>query len=71
MKFTIGHFYKDRDNPPVPEAVKVGDWWEVEITDLIDFASKHGAIRVHPPGFAPYKEGWFVWVTDGNSFSQR
>lgn len=78
MKCRIGHFYNGGDKPPVPEAVRVDDpsngkfWWEVEIDDLFEFAKKHGALRIHPPGFFPHREGWFVWVTSADgAFSQR
>jgi hypothetical protein len=69
MKYKIGHYYGKQ--PPVPEAhvVEPGDdkhmpLYEVEIDDLNAFVEKHGPIILSPPGSTPYRDGWWIWVTD-------
>ena len=62
MRYRIGHYYGKE--PPIPEAIKVGDVYEVEIDDLNAFVEKHGPIILSPPGKSPYKDGWWIWVTD-------
>jgi len=79
MKALVLHFYGGNDNPPCDGAVMIkprGEYapeWEVEINDLAGWIAKHnGNVIVSPPGCSPYKDRWFIWVTDSsNQFKQK
>lgn len=47
--------------------------YEVEIDDLHAFATKHGQIKLVPPGGkgrGSQAEQWFIWVTTNNRWYQ-
>ena len=44
MNCRIAHWRGKK--PPIPEATKVDEHWEIEVDDLFEFAEKHGIATI-------------------------
>ena len=72
MRCRIANF-RTPQKQPVPEAVSVGVYWEIDIDNLFDFAAKYKVmVQLRSPGMGPpAAEGnWFLWISK-DGFGQR
>jgi len=80
MKYRIAHFRKNRKELPTEDAFLDANrssdddpCFYINIKDLDELnylAKKYGKLMICPPGTGPFKEEWFIWVSD-SGFSQR